>query len=1177
LSEGGFFARADVAAYQVELNGDDVMQYVPEPHSQTSFLEGTYVEGDSEMILRVQKSAHYTALYLENTTDGSAKLMTTNNGTFLFQGGALSTCMADTPKQKKMLHLLDVDELKSGSTIPFASVSVTHGRESKDGFIPNADLSSDDCLKFQISKTNFSDPHVSKDLFGSGGARGNDARKLFKRQRESMTPKVKRQMHHAEMLALMGDANNVRNKEIEHHRALKEIAKKEIENRKLVGGGGDYMAIDSDASMENSTYLHYSDIDTYMTSYKTKFDYTPYAMTFGGVDAAMGTYVTHFDLWIATRLADPTFINQYYEMLDEELGAISILAIGTMDSDATMSGASYMSPSTVLSLSGTKGISVGFKVWSGMSPVFHAYIPDLTMTAVSMFTDSSTVAYDETSTDPTTGFSWVPATGMLVTESEAAEMYYTMSQSGYTPKSTDKIPLTSKQFSERFSSLMLHAMYPGTCSGGYAQDWEIDLAGLAELGYAAMEDTTGWWTEWVGLTSGFDVGNVYYWCEAVVSDFSDNVPSNLVSADSNGYARTMFAEFCEIAMTSFVPGYEVDSATSVMDPLELSLASDMNGGKVSLIFPNAWGSLLSKSVATDSKGDPFVEYIVAFQGTKATDLSMLQYNTRQSPVFTFIGDDPIIVPEGYYDYMSGMLPCFDYMTDTGNGVIDKVPTFITGHSLGGAAATLYAGSKTWSDSKLVTFGAAPTYFVGTGPNSDAYVKTKIKCKVPVGMAPGDIEEWCGFGTTKMEDVYASFADSRRKLTGEHRELAPMGYFDESKFESEGFDVDDLEMLPSGWTSFKSGVNGSPCDAASTESVRFYHKFDPVPSVAMWKGQYAHSVEWAIMVMDKFSTSCGGSNAAHDNCAVSTASFKSAGSYDIMDMGMGGSNPLAVTDYLCTKNDISTATWPSTCKGGYSSYMTMLNPFPCGQILFMEKWGEFIDGSILGFDTKKFLDGEAYSVNDLTTATFGGDNGEFCLWNFDGAPFCMNFYDLAYSLFKESETFSTCVADWMATVDAYILSSVVDMWYQFGMLFTFSAVHSSYPYYPLCVGSFVGGSPSALVSGNTPEKFGWASLDFTAYAAKDAVAASCGSSSVEAIMDGFCSRRGYKETGACYLCMEAHCDTLATTFPTDCCNAEFEEDIGDDDMSSVCANVANYGEFSYAGSGSGGGGYGYGGV
>jgi hypothetical protein len=308
-----------------------------------------------------------------------------------------------------------------------------------------------------------------------------------------------------------------------------------------------------------------------------------------------------------------------------------------------------------------------------------------------------------------------------------------------------------------------------------------------------------------------------------------------------------------------------------------------------------------------------------------------------------------------------------------------------------------------------------------------------------------------------------------------------------------------------------------------------------------------------------------------------------GDYDIMDMGMGGSNPLAVTDYLCTKYDVSSATWPSKCKAGYSSYMTMLNPFPCGQILFMEKWDEFIDGTVLGFDTKKFLDGEVYSVNDITTSVFGGDNGEFCLVNFDGAPFCMNFYDLAYTIFKEAETFSVCVADWMATVDAYVLSSVVDMWYGFGMMFTFSYVHSTYPYYPLCVGSFsdatsslpdVGTTGVSLISGQMPVKFGWGALDFTSYAAKDAKANACDSTSVQDTIDDFCSRAGYAETGACYMCMESNCDSIALgSFPTECCNAEFEAEIGDDDMSSECSSVSGYGEF---GSGSGSG-YAYGGA
>jgi hypothetical protein len=614
---------------------------------------------------------------------------------------------------------------------------------------------------------------------------------------------------------------------------------------------------------------------------------------------------------------------------------------------------------------------------------------------------------------------------------------------------------------------------------------------------------------------------------------------------------TMLYEICDIA-SKYIPTSETRGARGEMpEPLELNL--DTAGTKkLKLTYPNSWASLLKKDYGEEYSA----EYIVAFQGTKTTDVSMLQYNFRQSPVLTIVGSTPVIIPEGYYDYMSGLLPCMDDMT-----IWTAVPpTFITGHSLGGAAATLYAQSKAaWGDdsnTKLVTFGAAPTWYVGTGPEEGGSIHaTKIKCVVPPGEPSYVMEDWCSFdGVTSVTDMVRR--RKARRLDGIDSEL----------LEGMGYDMDELSMLPSAWAQYKefAGSASGACDEAIKESIRFYHKFDPIPSIAMWKGQYAHSVDWAVAVMDKYDTSCV-ANDAHNGCAVSTATAKDDVTAD--DIGMDGSNPTAVVDYLCTKFQISSATWPQKCSGHYTSYMSMLNPFPCGQILFMEKWKEFSDGNILGIDTSDFLEGNAYSINELSTATFGGDKGYFCLHNPDGSPYCMNFYDIANTLFKEFETFSTSAADWFATVDAYVLPSVVDMWFQFGMLFSFSYVHSTYPNYPLCVGSWadadpsdpdLGSIPAPLSDSSTmkPVKFGWKSIDFTAYKAKDDAVDACGDAQIN-LMEQFCSRGYYFESPSCEYCMMDNCLTMLSTFPKECCNADLEPETPDD-LSVHCSGMGGFG-------------------
>jgi hypothetical protein len=408
---------------------------------------------------------------------------------------------------------------------------------------------------------------------------------------------------------------------------------------------------------------------------------------------------------------------------------------------------------------------------------------------------------------------------------------------------------------------------------------------------------------------------------------------------------------------------------------------------------NSWASYLVKDlVGYDGVTLTEPEYIVVFQGTKATDMSMVQYNLDVEPVFAFLNaNSATIMPGGYYRYMSSLLTCMDDMIASPfDGVSNSVPTFITGHSLGGAAATLYAQSKaewlTQTDTtpRLVTFGAAPTAYVGPSP-TDGIAKPLIECKATV------------VGQTQTTGMV-------RRL-GDTMSTDVMGMY----CTSEGF-------LTASGMSFALGDRGvgAVCTEAPPLSVRFYHKFDPIPSIAVWGGQYAHSVQFPIMLADYSVDTCRGES----SCVISSASIdSSADDVDYWSYRLRGTNPFLVTDYLCAEDSVQAAAMPTTCESGISSYATMANPWPCGQIPVMKYW---------------------QNHGNLLTPTFSFKN---MVWEFE---------DLKHTLMVVYEDYTDCVGDWYETFSTYWDRALIEMPYSLGMMFTFTYVHSTYGLYPLCI-------------------------------------------------------------------------------------------------------------------------------
>jgi hypothetical protein len=282
------------------------------------------------------------------------------------------------------------------------------------------------------------------------------------------------------------------------------------------------------------------------------------------------------------------------------------------------------------------------------------------------------------------------------------------------------------------------------------------------------------------------------------------------------------------------------------------------------------------------------------------------------------------------------------------------------------------------------------------------------------------------------------------------------------------------------------------------------------------------------------------------------------SYDVDDLGMDGADPSIVDEYLCTMFSTQAATWVTGCEDSYSSYMSMMNPFPCGQIVFHEHLIDMLDGDYYGIDTSKYIDGDDVSMMTVTRDVFGADaaNGDVVVWTAAGTPEKFNLFELQYILFHEFETFAKCASDWFATVDSYLIPSIVDMWVQMGFLFTFTYVHSTYGFYPLCTGTFMTSpqiSGMAALDGTGPMRVGVNTEPDSFWV--DAVleakefSKSC---SKKADITAFCRRPFYKEDKACKIRGLDMCDYLTM------CDPEAEDEIRmmglSDDYSMQCQRV-----------------------
>jgi hypothetical protein len=128
-----------------------------------------------------------------------------------------------------------------------------------------------------------------------------------------------------------------------------------------------------------------------------------------------------------------------------------------------------------------------------------------------------------------------------------------------------------------------------------------------------------------------------------------------------------------------------------------------------LLQPAGFGALLYKTNNGVAK-----EYAVAFQGVEIDEPVMLQFANDKAAIYfgTDVDGDGtvenVLTTQGLARYSEMIFPCIAKLSDD---VADAI-SHVTGHSLGGSAATLYSllmdTSAVLGSPKLVTFGAMPT-------------------------------------------------------------------------------------------------------------------------------------------------------------------------------------------------------------------------------------------------------------------------------------------------------------------------------------------------------------------------------------------------------------------------------------------------------------------------------------
>merc|ERR1711865_154055 len=550
--------------------------------------------------------------------------------------------------------------------------------------------------------------------------------------------------------------------------------------------------------------------------------------------------------------------------------------------------------------------------------------------------------------------------------------------------------------------------------------------------------TTSWdnaiWTEYETTAknrNNYKLGVDAMFIESVQTDWKDCAANG---NDKHTSGRGCLDNFITImnGLCQQANAFDLTSSSSTFPRFEIGkgTATAMFDEGFALKEMNAWASYIEKDpdgphrqktnddATVTLKGNAQKpEFIVSFQGTKSTDSSMVHYSVMNDPVYTCLGSVCNIVMDGYFQYMNGLKGCLDDFVD--NHVV----------LANSADGKLFP--------RLVTFGTPPTGYKGfKAVHPDKLVDDKgkknnlgntIKCVYPTGK---------GHMKHAPLPLKPSTADD-------------FGYKYGICSGTDGMNADPfnedygLYMTEKGFGTYQATHGGSSgyCNRAMKQSVGFMHKFDPVPSMPMvGAGQYGHSQEFHVMLMDKYVSNC---DVTHGLCKLSSSTLDDQ-NYDFAQLAKARkdysnswydsnddvevSNPYLLTQYLCTKIGTEPIAWGFKCNNNLASYFSLMNPAPCALIELVAQLSDFLAGGQLIQDMLNFdpHSGEI-SMDKVTEAFFGGE-GTVCMWGMHGKVSCYDIYSIDNSIFKSFESTTTCIEDWAATSEIYVEMSIADNWY-----------------------------------------------------------------------------------------------------------------------------------------------------
>merc|ERR1712139_672229 len=139
--------------------------------------------------------------------------------------------------------------------------------------------------------------------------------------------------------------------------------------------------------------------------------------------------------------------------------------------------------------------------------------------------------------------------------------------------------------------------------------------------------------------------------------------------------------------------------------------------------PGAYASILYKSTSASDTAN--VEFALSFMGTKFDEPEMLYYSVLKEPAYFEWAGKSVVTTDGYIQLMAQLLPCIDGVVADLDGDGYSL-SHVTGHSLGGAAATIY--EALYDTGGLVTFGAPPTGLPDYDP-AKTFLKGEFKIKI----------------------------------------------------------------------------------------------------------------------------------------------------------------------------------------------------------------------------------------------------------------------------------------------------------------------------------------------------------------------------------------------------------------------------------------------------------------